>query len=141
MLVVLCAPVAHGATSVSRTPCLVPVVACIAPAPRLLRKPRGNGAKFLLTFRSFLLHWGCVVLLPFDSCPPGVAALNRRASFLYTTGAVAPNGAYVRWTTVAPGGAYVRCTRYDVRLKSSRALRGAAEQKRTECDKATYGRD
>ena len=29
-----------------------------------------------------------------------------------------------RCTTEAPGGAYVRCTTYDVRLPSSRALRG-----------------
>ena len=36
--------------------------------------------------------------------------------------------------------AYVRFSMYDVRLRNSRALRGAAKQERAECDKAVYER-
>ena len=38
--------------------------------------------------------------------------------------AKAPSGAHVRCTTEALGSAYVRSTKYDVRLRCSRALRG-----------------
>ena len=126
MLVVLCAPVARGATSVSRIPCLVPLVACGHPPRGFWRSLGEMGQKFLLTFRSFLLHWGCVVLLPFDSCPPGVAALNRRASFLYTTGTVA---ARRRTCTMYD----VRCTMYDVRCTIAKFARNAPIAWRRPC--------
>ena len=46
----------------------------------------------------------------------------------------------VRWTTEALGSAYVRSTMYDVRLQSSRALRGEAELGRAGCPRAVIGR-
>ena len=148
-MVVLCAPVARGATSVSRIPCLVPLVACGHPPRGFFGSLGEMGQKFLLTFRSFLLHWGCVVLLPFDSCPPGVAALNRRAFFWmnsridirtehgFTTflAAYAPQLPQARLTTRATAlenaFAYVRCWMYD--LGSECTLRGGGQSWGEKC--------
>ena len=84
VLVVLCAPVVRGATGLSGFACSVPVVACDAPTPELLRKLRGTGVKKVLTYDPFfsIFPVSSVFLNTSFSCPPGVAALFRRATFL-----------------------------------------------------------